>query len=122
MPSSPRGDVEQRLARQRFHRPGAAIGAEADGVRVPAARVEAGLRHLVGRPHEHVHGDVGVRALRIGAVVEAVVGMRGEQLAVLVEGDADGHLLLARLVGGDQILPPILDPLERAAEQHARRR
>ena len=50
------------------------------------------------RPQKHLHGDIGIGPLRIGAVVEVIGTMTGDQVALGVEGDAQGHFLFARLI------------------------
>ena len=118
---APSGHIQRGFADERFHRPGSAIGGKAHRVGVPAARQKAISRHLVGRPQEHVDRDIAIRQLRIGAVVAAVVAVRGDQLAVGVERHLQHHFRLARLVGGDQVLVAILDPFQWPAEIQARR-
>ncbi len=46
----------------------------------------------------------------------AIVAVRSDQLAVGVECHLEHHFCLARLVGGDQVLVAILDPLQRPTE------
>lgn len=44
--------------------------------------------------------------------------MRGEQTAVLIEGDAQCAILLPRLVGAGKVFQTVLDPFDRASDQH----
>ena len=52
----------------------------------------------------------------IGALVEEELVLHAEDLSVLVDRGADAVPLLARVVGGDQMLAPVLDPFYRPAE------
>ena len=75
-------------------------------------------RHAIG-PGQHGGGEVGhgrrVRA-HVGAVVVEEFVVDAEDAALCIDGGAHAMLLLARMVGGDQMLAPILDPFDRAAE------
>src|SRR5690606_5737057 len=70
-----------------------------------------------GRPHEHVHRDVGILAHRPGAVVGTVIPPAGDDPPFVVEGYGERDFLLARMAGGGERFEAILDPFERAAEQ-----
>src|SRR6202044_230796 len=87
-----------------------------DRVGGPAAREKAVHRHFVCGPQEHMHRDIAVRDLRTGAVVAAIVAVRGEHFAVAIERDLQNHFLLARLIGGYEIFIAIFDPLQRPAK------
>ena len=75
-------------------------------------------RHAIG-PRQHRRGEVGhgggVRA-HIGAVVVKEFVVDAENAALRVDGGADAVDLLARMIGGDQMLAPVLDPLDRRLE------
>ena len=42
----------------------------------------------------------------------------GEDAALAVDRGADAMELLARMIGGDQMLAPVLDPFHRPAQAH----
>ena len=65
----------------------------------------------------HVHDARGVGA-HIGALVVEIAVVDGEDAALAVDGGADVVQLLARMIGGDQMLAPVLQPLHRAAQPH----
>ena len=75
-------------------------------------------RHPI-RARQHGGGEVrhgrGVGA-HIGALVVEERIIDGEDMPRCVDRGADAMRLLARVIGGDQVLAPILDPLHRAAE------
>ena len=75
-------------------------------------------RHAIGAG-QHGGGEVGngrgVRA-HIGAVVVEELIVDAEDAAFCVDGGADVMVLLARMIGGDQMLAAVLDPFDRPAE------
>ena len=75
-------------------------------------------RHAIGAG-QHRRGKVGhgrgVRA-HIGAVVVEELILDAEDAAFCVDGRAHLVRLLARMIGGDQVLAPVLDPLDRRFE------
>ena len=81
-------------------------------------------RHAI-RPGQyagrHVHDARRVGA-HIGALVVEIAVVDGEDDAVLVDRGADPVQLLARVIGGDQMLAPVLDPFHRPVESFWRRR
>ena len=54
----------------------------------------------------------------IGALVVEIEVVDRQDAAVAVDRGADAVQLLARMIGGDQVLAPVLDPFHRAAEPH----
>ena len=56
----------------------------------------------------------------IGALVVPERVLDAEQQAVRIDRRADAVALLARVVGGKQVLPAVLDPLDRPAEPQRR--
>ena len=75
-------------------------------------------RHAIG-PRQHGCGQIGhgrrVRA-HIGAVIVKEFVVDREDAAVGIDGGADVMLLLARMVGGDQVLAAVLDPFDGLLE------
>ena len=68
---------------------------------------------------EHAHGtpdDARTMGAHIGALVVEEFVVDAEQTPVLVDRGADAVALLARMVGGDQVLAAVLDPFHRTAE------
>ena len=63
----------------------------------------------------HVHDARRVGA-DIGALVVEIAVVDGEDDAVVVDRGADPVQLLARMIGRDQMLAPVLDPFHRAVE------
>ena len=55
----------------------------------------------------------------IGALVVEELVVDREDAAVGVDRGADAVALLARMVGGDQMLAPVLDPFHRASSRSA---
>jgi hypothetical protein len=64
-----------------------------------------------------VHDARGVSA-HIGALVVKIAVVDGEDAAFAVDRRANAMELLAGVIGGDQMLAPVLDPLHRPAEPH----
>ena len=75
-------------------------------------------RHAI-RARQHGGGEIGHRG-RVGAHVAALVVeefvVDGENVALRVDRGADLVVLLARVIGGDQVLAPVLDPFHRPVE------
>ena len=75
-------------------------------------------RHAIGAG-QHGGGEVGhgggVRAHVSAVVVEKFV-IDCKDLAVRIDGRADLVVLLARVIGRDQMFAPVLDPFDRPAE------
>ena len=113
----PGGELHHRLARQRFHRPGAAIGRLSHGVAVIIDVLAAKQRHMVRAGQKHVDQRVAVDAVRKSADVAGIIGLRRQNFGIGIEGEAAMDFLLARLVGGGQVLQPVLDPLDRLVDQ-----
>ena len=68
---------------------------------------------------EHAHGapdHAGAMGAHIGALVVEEFVVDAEEAPVLVHRGANAVALLARMIGGDQILAAILDPFHRAAD------
>ena len=77
-------------------------------------------RHPIGpgqNAGRHVHDARGMGA-HIGALVVEVEVVDRQDAAVGVDRRADAVELLARMIGGDQVLAPVLDPFHRPAETH----
>ena len=77
-------------------------------------------RHAVGagqNARRHVHHARGVGA-QIGALVVEIEVVDGEDAALRVDRGADAVELLARMIGGDEMLAPVLDPFHRPAQPH----
>ena len=75
-------------------------------------------RHPIGagqNARRHVHDSCGMRA-HIGALVVEIEVVDGEDDAVGIDRGADLVQLLARMIGGDQMLAAVLDPFHRAIE------
>ena len=121
MPSRAAAHVHQPLHRQRDRRPRhAAIGRHRAGVGGDAARADLVLADVVGAGelgHRHQRLDpAGDRIAGIGPDIAADIGLDGEQPAVGVEGAADDVALVAAVERGREVLAPVLDPGQRAAE------
>ena len=75
-------------------------------------------RHPI-RARQHRGGKIG-HGGRMGADIAALVVeelvVKGENTALGVDRGANLMALLPRMIGGDQMLAPVLDPLHRAAE------
>ena len=73
-------------------------------------------RHAIG-PGQHGGGKIGhgrrVRA-HIGAVVVEKFVVDAEDVPLRIDGGAHPMMLLARMIGGDQVLAAVLDPFDRA--------
>ena len=73
---------------------------------MPAAR--SGTRRAVGA--------------HVGALVVEELVVDCEDAALGIDRGAHAMVLLARMIGGDQVLAPVLDPFHRAAEPQRRER
>ena len=77
-------------------------------------------------PRQHGGGEVrhgGGMGADIGALVGEEDVVEGEDEAARVDRGADAVDLVARVVGGDEVLAAVLDPLDRPAEpERAERR
>ena len=60
----------------------------------------------------HVH-DARRMGADIGALVVKIAVVDGEDATLVVDRGADAMELLARMIGGDQMLAPVLDPFHR---------
>ena len=127
--------IELQLMRDGVHQPLTHEG----GLEAPRRAISRG-RRLVGeaemadraigaghaiRPGQHAaghHGDAGGVGANVGAVVVMDVVVDGEDLALVGAGRLDVVVLVARMVGGDQVLAPVLDPFHRRARTASRRR
>ena len=79
-----------------------------------------GARHAV-RPRQHAaghHRDARRMGAHIGAVVVVDHVVDRQDFALLGAGGAHLVVLVARVVGGDQVLAAILDPFHRTVEPH----
>ena len=90
-------------------------------------------RHLVGQRQPYVHPerrDLVKQGERFGGILRDVDAARGvgavivddrtadaEDARLGVDGDLDLPVLVAFLGGGDEMLAPVLDPLDRASQQ-----
>ncbi len=75
-------------------------------------------RHVIG-PRQHRRGEVGDGGgvgAHVGTVVVEELILDAEDAAFYIDGGAHSMRLLARMVGGDQVLAPVLDPLYRPLE------
>jgi len=63
----------------------------------------------------------GLRVGEEGAIVAVEVDSQGQHLAVLVDGQVTGHVVVACEPRGDEVLGAVLDPLHGPAEQQAGR-
>jgi hypothetical protein len=120
--AEPDGDgIDQPLAHEgRLVTPGRAIG----GRRCLVGQAEVADRAVSGhavRSGEdsrcHMHDARGVGA-HIGALVVKITVVDCEDAAFAVDRRANAMELLARVVGSDQVLAPVLDPLHRPVEPH----
>ena len=120
-----RGDgVEQALAHERaLVAPRRAIGRGRRLVGQPVMSGHLVVRDAIG-PRQHAGGEVddaGAVRAHIGALVVEEHVVDAEDVAVGIDRGADLVALLARMVGGDEMLVAVLDPLHRPTETHARR-
>ena len=77
-------------------------------------------RHPVGTRQDtrrHVHDARGMGA-HIGALVVKIAVIDGEDAAFAIDRRAQAVELLARMIGRDQMLAPVLDPFHRPVEAH----
>ena len=118
--------VHHELAGDGLHLPRAAIGASAHRVGEHGGSRPAHPGDPVGAgEHRHQVGAAGRHATeRVGPAVAEVVDLGTEDLARPVHRHHHLHSLDARRVGRDQVLPPVLDPLQGPAqilcgEQHS---
>ena len=73
------------------------------------------------RPGHHGHGHLrnpGAVGAHIGALVEIELSSRARIRPVGIERGARVVALLARMVGGHQMLAPVLDPFDRPPQSH----
>ncbi len=99
----------------------------------PAGRPIGRRRRLVGqpkmpdaavgrdavRPRQHREGhlhDPGAMGAHIGALVEIELILQRQDPPVGIDGDTGAMTLLARVVGGHQMLASVLDPFDRPPE------
>ena len=81
-----------------------------------------GARHAI-RPRQHAaghHRDAGGVGAHVGAVVVMDHVVDGEDFALVGAGGPDVMVLVARMIGGDQMLAAVLDPFHRPLEAHRR--
>ena len=74
-------------------------------------------RHAIGAG-QHGGGEIGHgRRMRahIGAVIVEKFVLDTKDVALHIDGGADAMMLFARMIGGDQVLAPVLDPFDRDA-------
>src|SRR5215467_5497032 len=64
--------------------------------------------------------DAGGVGAHIGALVVEVAIINGEDPSLIVDGSAQAVELLARMIGGHQMLAAVLDPFHRPVESHRR--
>ena len=79
-------------------------------------------RHVIG-PRQHAGGEVddaGAVGAHIGALVVEEIIVDGEDVPVLVDRGAQLVALLARMIGGDEMLVAVLDPFDRPREPQRR--
>ena len=116
---SRRDRVHQALAHERaFVAAGRAIGAARRLVGQADVADHAIGRHAIGAG-QHGGGEIGHGrgvGAHIGALVVKELAVDGEQAAVGIDRGANAVVLLARMIGGDQMLAPVLDPFHRPAE------
>ena len=119
--------VEVELLRDRVEQPlhqeaglrlaGAAVGRRRHRVRVQDPPCAAVRPHLVGAGHEVRRDQRQDDAVRdVGACVEKPAVVDAEDVALVVERDADVVLLPALVVRADEVLAPVLHPLDGAPE------
>ncbi len=123
--AEPVGDrVHQALAHEgAFVAPGRAIGAGRRLVGQPDMAGRAIGGNLVG-PGQHAGGQVGDRrgvGADIGALVDPELVVEPEHEAGRVDRGADAMELVARMVGGQQMLLAVLDPFDRPLQRSAAR-
>ncbi len=73
------------------------------------------------RPRQNAadhRGDAGRVGAHIGALVVPELVIKREDDAVGIDSGADAVALLARVIGADEMLAPVLDPLDRPPEPH----
>ena len=119
-PQLPGRRVEQPLACEgALEAPRRAVGAARRLVREHDVRGALVGRDVVG-PGQHAERQLGdddpVRA-QVGAVVVPQLVAQREQAVLLVEGGLEAVQLLARVVGGDEVLRAVLDPLDGSPER-----
>ena len=57
----------------------------------------------------------------IGAIIVEKLVLDSEDAALRIDGGADVVALFARMIGGDQMLAPVLDPFDRSPKRQGRR-
>ena len=121
-PQFPGDEADDPLHDEGAVRPaGAAVGRDHRRVGVDHLELDRVVTEPV-RPGELRRGDEGddeaIRCIGAGVVDEAVA--QREDPSVAVDGDLDVVALAAFLVGGHQVLAPVLRPLDRPAEADRR--
>ena len=119
------GDVEQPLAKEvSLEAAGAAIGSRRRLVGHHQRHVDAHVRNAV-RPGEHLR-DVARGRRPVGADIGALIGAgasaQRQDRAVPVARDLQFTFGIAGMIGGEQMLAAILDPLHRPAGEACRER
>ena len=77
-------------------------------------------RHPIGAGQDarrHVHDARGMGA-HIGALIVEIAVVDGQDAALVIDRGAHVVKLLARMIGGDQMFAPVLDPFHRPLEPH----
>ncbi len=114
-----RHSVDQPLAHERgFVASGPAIGAAGSLVGQPDMAGDAIGRHAI-RPRQHSGREIrNGRAMRahVGALIVEEFAVDRQDAAFRIDRGAHAIVLLARMVGGDEMLAPVLDPFHRPAE------
>ena len=124
MPISPRRDVEQHLAGERLELPRAAIRAAADGVGVDRLGGEAGLGHAVRAGEEACRPRPPGRPATVWGTRRSP-GTKSMYAAWITPSasNAIAHVavFLPGLARREQVLAPVLDPLQRRPDLRRRR-
>ena len=107
--------VDGNLARRRLEHPGPAVGRLAHRVGPHHRHGEPQPRYPVGAGQKRGVDDRGADG--VGADVSDVVDRDGGDRQVLGDRVLDGAELVAGVPGADEVLPSVLDPLDRQAEQ-----
>ena len=103
---------------------GRAVGARRGLVGQQRGRGHAHIRHAIGAAEalrERARRDQPVGA-DIGAKIDKYLTPQSEDRAVIAAGDLDLAIRLARMVHRGQVLAPVLDPANRAADMPCRKR
>ena len=120
-PGAAGGDVQEDLAGQRLELPRPPIRSAPGGVGVDRLGCEARLRHPVGAGEDRPDGRRRHNRprRRVSATVLGVVDLDGLDDAVRVERHRDVCVFVTGRARGEQVLAPVLDPLQRGG--HLRR-